>query len=490
MFFLLQIWESLEFLADAKRSLCQVINGGGLVQEKTIPMASSADICHFNELLTSFFSSSANSDDWSLSAMHNNSLTDFTWKSLASIDKQPAYDASYFSKSSCENSVLTSSEPLPTSDVREQDAQYPSYSDANMLESCRSAMEYGNRSSAFTSVSSGTGSLLIDNVQQSAQLFPMTEGELMEGITSLPDFRGEHLSEEFTIDLPDISLVDDLFQFFASSPENGTDGATTALNHNLPPSTGVLTLSSNLVEVNKLPDDASKTSVVSAQSLITNAPQSSGQDKTVTMQNAKDRLFDSLGLDTGCPVGKTWDNIITEAHGSYSGGCNSLSTYTSKLAMGSSDLPRKRLFWELGIEELLDGLSNSSSATKSSIENHQPIASKRLKIERLSLDSTPIQLPNPCTSVNPTQPSCTVDRFPCKKEALPKSQVSSWIDDSYSTNVGGSILELSHKSEEPAKTCKKRARPGESNRPRPKDRQQIQDRIKELRGIIPSGAKV
>lgn len=42
----------------------------------------------------------------------------------------------------------------------------------------------------------------------------------------------------------------------------------------------------------------------------------------------------------------------------------------------------------------------------------------------------------------------------------------------------------------PAKLSKKRARPGESSRPRPRDRQLIQDRIKELRELIPNGSKV
>ncbi|KAA0052977.1 transcription factor bHLH157 [Cucumis melo var. makuwa] len=484
-----KIWESLEILADAKRSLCQVINGGGLALEKTTCMASSTNIARYNDLFTSIVLP-ANSDDWSLSAMHNNIHTDFTRNSYASFDKQPAFDtSSYFSKSSCENSVLTSSELLPASDIREQDAQYPSYSDANVLDFCRNTMEFGNGSSTFASVSSGTGSLHMDYVHQSAQLFPMNEGELTESITSLPDFCNKHLSEDFTMDLPDISFVDDLFQWFDSSPENGTNGATTTLSHNLLHVTGMSTSSSNLVEVNKFVDDSSKASVVSAQSLITSTSKSSEQDNTIIMQNAKDRLFDSLGLGTGCSVGKTWDNMITDTHGSYSGGCNSMSTCTSKLATGSTDHPRKRLFWELGIEELLDGLSNTSSATKSSVENHHSIGSRRSKMERLSLDSNPIQLLDPCTSMNLTQPSCMVGRFPCKKEAVPKSQVSSWIDDSYSTNIGGSILELSHKSEEPAKICKKRVKPGESNRPRPKDRQQIQDRIKELREIIPSGAK-
>ncbi|KAI3741932.1 hypothetical protein L1987_59611 [Smallanthus sonchifolius] len=43
--------------------------------------------------------------------------------------------------------------------------------------------------------------------------------------------------------------------------------------------------------------------------------------------------------------------------------------------------------------------------------------------------------------------------------------------------------------QEPAKIGKKRARPGESGKPRPRDRQLIQDRIKELRQLVPNGSK-
>ncbi|MFS7905499.1 putative transcription factor bHLH family [Helianthus anomalus] len=42
---------------------------------------------------------------------------------------------------------------------------------------------------------------------------------------------------------------------------------------------------------------------------------------------------------------------------------------------------------------------------------------------------------------------------------------------------------------EPAKAGKKRSRPGESGKPRPRDRQLIQDRIKKLRKLLPSGSK-
>lgn len=45
------------------------------------------------------------------------------------------------------------------------------------------------------------------------------------------------------------------------------------------------------------------------------------------------------------------------------------------------------------------------------------------------------------------------------------------------------------RSQEPPKINKKRARPGENCRPRPRDRQLIQDRIKELRELVPNGSK-
>ena len=46
------------------------------------------------------------------------------------------------------------------------------------------------------------------------------------------------------------------------------------------------------------------------------------------------------------------------------------------------------------------------------------------------------------------------------------------------------------KNTKPAKNGRKRARAGEKFRPRPRDRQLIQDRIKELRELVPSGSKV
>ncbi|KAI4343146.1 hypothetical protein MLD38_027682 [Melastoma candidum] len=74
-------------------------------------------------------------------------------------------------------------------------------------------------------------------------------------------------------------------------------------------------------------------------------------------------------------------------------------------------------------------------------------------------------------------------------KVFPKSSIGMWIDDRYSYNIQGAVAARICKTEEPRRAAKRRARPGESTRPRPKDRQLIQDRLKELRGMIPNGAK-
>lgn len=70
-----------------------------------------------------------------------------------------------------------------------------------------------------------------------------------------------------------------------------------------------------------------------------------------------------------------------------------------------------------------------------------------------------------------------------------KSQIKLWIDGQKLNHDDGSVGH-GKKVIEVGKQNKKRCKPGENPRPRPKDRQMIQDRVKELREIVPNGAKV
>lgn len=71
------------------------------------------------------------------------------------------------------------------------------------------------------------------------------------------------------------------------------------------------------------------------------------------------------------------------------------------------------------------------------------------------------------------------------------SQISSWVEQGNGMKHESSVsAAYSKRPDEVGKSNRKRLKPGENPRPRPKDRQMIQDRVKELREIVPSGAKV
>ncbi|ESW34523.1 hypothetical protein PHAVU_001G159600 [Phaseolus vulgaris] len=90
---------------------------------------------------------------------------------------------------------------------------------------------------------------------------------------------------------------------------------------------------------------------------------------------------------------------------------------------------------------------------------------------------------------------CSIDQFSLVKEDKHHSLSSSSgicgvmsskaVSSTFPSSSSGQL----ERSSEPSKNSKKRARPGESCRPRPRDRQLIQDRIKELRELVPNGAK-
>ncbi|XP_061342778.1 transcription factor LHW-like isoform X2 [Gastrolobium bilobum] len=70
------------------------------------------------------------------------------------------------------------------------------------------------------------------------------------------------------------------------------------------------------------------------------------------------------------------------------------------------------------------------------------------------------------------------------------SQLSSWVENGSNVKRENSVSTgYSKRPDEVCKSNRKRLKPGENPRPRPKDRQMIQDRVKELREIVPNGSK-
>ncbi|KAH7680718.1 Transcription factor MYC/MYB N-terminal protein [Dioscorea alata] len=78
---------------------------------------------------------------------------------------------------------------------------------------------------------------------------------------------------------------------------------------------------------------------------------------------------------------------------------------------------------------------------------------------------------------------CSMRSEPCRTPIIP------WMDNGRNIKSGRASSAQCKRVDDIGKLTRKRARPGENPRPRPKDRQMIQDRVKELREIVPNGAK-
>ncbi|RZC69638.1 hypothetical protein C5167_032771 [Papaver somniferum] len=218
---------------------------------------------------------------------------------------------------------------------------------------------------------------------------------------------------------------------------------------------------------------------------------------TITQQFSSDNdLYNSLGLTFSQNDGtECWNDLITSGgSGSQSSLSNGTSDCVSELDVGSIP-PEKRLCPEFGLQHILS--SGSGTPTFIDIPSSEDHLSPTTIMSggNASLYRSRTQMAAISSS------SGTMDRFiadcePQKisiygnqKEAPIKSQVGAWIGDTYSIHSDCAVSTQPKRSEEPVRVKKKRARPGESTRPRPKDRQQIQDRVKELREIVPHGIK-
>lgn len=400
-----------------------------------------------------------------------------------------------------EESVLTSFEQLFPSESVIQDSSNVYSAKANAL------LHNSQVESRLTSTYSTEGLLgvektipasigkMMDN-QLCAQSSLETEAKLPEMATNLPRLPEEFKPVDFTTDFSNSYKVEDLSQFFSPSQDDILNRTGTTTNTSLLKSVGSTSVSSGMVHGDVSVDIPTKHPSNSGQSSISDAFISGGRQKFAVVHDVENDLFEGMGLDFVCErAGECWEDYIKPVvGGDHSAISTGMSGCVTDLDVGSTGGPRKGRFSQLGLEEILNGVSSSSSVTRCSFED-QLSSAKRRKMESSSSNGNQIPLTKlSCSdgSMGLMQPfyNQEMHNLVHKKDFLLKSQVGLWIDDSYSINAEHSAVATAKKPEKPLKVSKKRARPGESTRPRPKDRQQIQDRLKELRGIIPNGVKV
>lgn len=378
-----------------------------------------------------------------------------------------------------EGSVLTSFEQLPNMYSTKANETVRNFTDST----------YSSMFSGETLVDGGKATEVrsgkMNDSLHSSESFLGTDCELSEIVNSISRFSDDLFKmDDFATDLASSYAVDDLCQVFnVFSPDHSINRMGATLDNNVLRSTGATPVSSGMMKCELSSDIPMKHQSNSMQSSISDAFMSDQQEKSQAFHGIDNDLFDGLG-DYIKPVTSIGHSTISTG----------ISECITQLNGGSTAGPKKGLFSELGLEELLNGLSGSTSAIKHNPED-QLSATKRRKIDGSSSNSDHVPLTNLSSSAGSTSLlqsvySQEINNLLCKKDVLPKSQVGLWIDDSYSINAENAAATTPKKPEKPVKVSRKRARPGESTRPRPKDRQQIQDRLKELRGIIPNGVKV
>ncbi|KAK7272256.1 hypothetical protein RJT34_28737 [Clitoria ternatea] len=232
-----------------------------------------------------------------------------------------------------------------------------------------------------------------------------------------------------------------------------------------------------------------------------------------------DDLFDVLGVDfRNKLLDDNWNKLFTDdsdanaenidkkvAPMNMQGKTTNSDIYSAKEALSESGI-----FSEMGTDHLLDAVV---SRVKSVVKQDSDDISCRTTLTRNSTSSVPSSACRPVMSgdfqgvlldipKNDGKTGAKETSFlssGCNKvdagnssqtTSVYRSQLSSWVESSSNVKRENSVS--TGYSKRPGEACKsnrKRLKPGENPRPRPKDRQMIQDRVKELRDIVPNGAK-
>ncbi|KAK4719775.1 hypothetical protein R3W88_018113 [Solanum pinnatisectum] len=229
-----------------------------------------------------------------------------------------------------------------------------------------------------------------------------------------------------------------------------------------------------------------------------------------------DDLFDVLGADfKKSLLNGSWNNEqCNEPNSNTKDWIKNSSTSTisrdasSTINQGNSD---SCMLSMTGFDHILDTMVSNRSAKQSLDDN----VSGRTTIKNLSSSSahnvscsydqvgvssqiqgeqfvSPKTLPKSGAMSSSYRSECSKEdtRMYSQSSSIYGSTISSLVESGYDTKPSSSVSTgYSKKPDEMSKTSRKRLKPGENPRPRPKDRQMIQDRVKELREIVPNGAK-
>ncbi|CAK8572196.1 unnamed protein product [Lathyrus sativus] len=428
-----KVLERMDFL-DQTQILLEEIDEIGLLNDSENAVLSSEDI---NGLLASF--SSENSCDWNLK-----SANDENYKDLREVF------------SSCEERV--------TSLEFEENSCF----DSLLQQFVSETMAQEVHDSSLASLQNIDGVSFRENIQNS-MVNVVTEVDLPSSSHTLNGIICNSLEpvdmlEEFL----KFGSVDDLCEWFAPSPDETT-------------------ICKTMIQLEKtLSEPIEFNHPIRADLGLAE------KETSVVIHSSENDFLDNTEFDLGSDQGsELWGNLLTPMVNAAGTDNIAFSECVSELNAGApTDSTRKRLFAELGIEELLRGEANYNNPFSSSNFENALSSNKKQMVEFSPTNRTQVHFANLIGSnlMHPVSDLEESKSVLTKKDTFSKLQVGISVNDRNRINVKRAVPAHAKRLEQPAKHTKKKAKPGESTR-RPKDRQQIQDCIKELRGIIPHGGK-
>ncbi|XP_015087877.1 transcription factor bHLH155-like isoform X2 [Solanum pennellii] len=228
-------------------------------------------------------------------------------------------------------------------------------------------------------------------------------------------------------------------------------------------------------------------------------PRSLGMDCHNTILG---NVSNSFSCSTECELYEAFGSTIHNLSG-FSANPSSKSIYTADCTFNSEPSFGKSDGWHLkedNAENLLEAVVASACCFSDDYSLHKMAGLESLNMssgkpvpsrKRLNQSAESDSVGDAVTRSTLTSASAGVDKYAsinCPNSASSFDYVVSAFDEGHHQTKVFSSLSC-HKESKVSNTNKKRRRSGDSHKPRPRDRQLIQDRLKELRQLVPSGAK-
>ncbi|KAL5056311.1 hypothetical protein RYX36_036993 [Vicia faba] len=238
------------------------------------------------------------------------------------------------------------------------------------------------------------------------------------------------------------------------------------------------------------------------------------------LSSGDDDLFDVLGVDFKRNLlNGNWNTLFADESDANAENLDKKATSTNFPVVGHDNIyPVNEAILGNGIFSgtstglLLDAVISKTQPASNENSDEMSCRTTITRISTASVPSTGIQIIRdrvgqgalfdfPKAEIKTSAVETSSLRSGCSKDnvgncsqttSIYGSQLSSWVENGSSSHVkreDSVSTGYSKRPDEVSKPNRKRLKPGENPRPRPKDRQMIQDRVKELREIVPNGAK-